>query len=350
MNFFTSYISPKAKQYVAEVLDSGMLSEGEWVRRFEKAIEEFYDNKTRVVATNSGTSALHLALKTLGIGDGDEVIIPPLTFVATGLAVLYCGAKPVFADINSKGAINPLLIKNHITPRTKAIVAVNWAGKECDHELEEIASQYGLKLIVDAAQSFGSRLYGDAVCFSFQAIKHVTTGDGGAVAFRYPFQYERGRRLSWFGIDKEKDLPGFLGEREYDLQEVGFKYHMNNIAAAIGLANMEDAEERLNMAEFWSSRYSLRLERRFYLGNAYTWAYPISVDDVERFSMYCKNVGIPTTNLHRGIDNNQIFGKQHLPMMRWWERHVVHLPIHHELKEQDIAWICEKVNEYEFES
>jgi perosamine synthetase len=236
MNFFTSYISPKAKEYVAEVLDSGMLSEGEWVRRFEKAIEEFYDNKTKVVTTNSGTSSLHLALATLGVGQGDEVIIPPLTFVATGLAVLYCGAKPVFADILNDGTIDPESIAMKITPKTKAIIVVNWAGKACNcDEIEGLANLHGIKLIIDAAQSFGSRIYGDAVCFSFQATKHLTTGDGGAVAFRYPVDYERGRRLSWFGIDKEKDLPGFLGEREYDREEVGCKYHMNNIAAAIGL-------------------------------------------------------------------------------------------------------------------
>jgi dTDP-4-amino-4,6-dideoxygalactose transaminase len=97
-------------------------------------------------------------------------------------------------------------------------------------------------------------------------------------------------------------------------------------------------------------KYGHYLTPKFLIDTIYTWAYPISVDDVERFSVYCKNIGIPTTNLHRGIDNNQIFGRQYLPMMRWWEAHVVHLPIHHELMEKDIAWICEKVNEYEFES
>ena len=349
MNFFTSFVSQKAKLYVAEVLDSGMLSEGEWVRRFEEAIEKFYyPRDTRVVATNSGTSALHLALKTLGIGAGDEVIVPPLTFIATGLAVLYCGATPVFADIDNTGAIDPFCIGKNITPKTKAIIAVNWAGSECNiHALESFAKLYNVKLIVDAAQSFGSHLYGDAVCFSFQATKHLTTGDGGAVVFMNEVDYNKGRRLSWFGIDRKADVAGVLGEREYNLRDFGFKYQMNNVAAAIGLSNIESARDILMGTKRTSDSYCRGLSAKHIVSlKPYAWAYPVQAENVVGFSKYLKDNGVPCTNLHRGIDNNDIFGVQDLPMMRWWEKHVTHLPVHHEITEDNIAWICEKVNEY----
>src|SRR3990172_7952142 len=160
MNFISSYVSPKAREYVAQVLDSGVLSEGEWTRRFEAAIEKFIGFREKsVVATNSGTSALYLALKTFDIGRGDVVIIPPNTFIATGLSVKYCKAFPYFADILPDGNIDPKSVEEAIGSRTKAIIAVNWAGKDCEiEELQRIADLYGVKLIVDSAQSFGSKI------------------------------------------------------------------------------------------------------------------------------------------------------------------------------------------------
>lgn len=351
MNFFDSYVSSKAKQYVGEVLDSGMLSEGEWTRKFERAVEDFHGyDKNTVVATNSGTSALHLALKTLGMGEGDEVIIPPLTFVATGLAVLYCGAKPVFADIGEDGCISPSDVRKKICHKTKAVIAVNWAGKDFDEELYEVVKKYGLKLIVDAAQSFGTRRDGDAVCFSFQATKHVTCGDGGAVYFPYPQDYKRGRRLSWFGIDKESDLPDILGERVYNLDEVGYKYHMNNIAAALGLGNIEAGVGIVWRRRNIASRYHSELHsvKPVHLGNSSYWAYPIRVADARRFSAYCEGAGVPHSIIHKGIDQYAIFGKldESLTEMRRWERTVVHLPIHCAMTVEDVDFIIEKVSEY----
>lgn len=356
--FFSSYVSPRAKEYVAQVLDSGMLSEGEWVRRFEQAIEKFLHFKENtVVATNSGTSALHLALKTLGIGEGDEVIIPPLTFVATGLAVLYCGAKPVFADIGADGCIDPDIFSALISRKTKAVIGVNWAGKDCNQRIYNICRFNDLKFIVDAAQSFGSRIQADAVCYSFQAIKHVTTGDGGAVFFKDPADYQRARKLSWFGIDKEKDLPDILGERVYNLQEVGYKYHMNNVAAAIGLANIEMAYDILEYRRILARVYEIHLESVSPVHQCGTgadpdkstfWAYPVRVDDARRFSAYCEGTGVPHSVIHRGIDHNRIFGGVHMSLQeqRRWEQTVVHLPIHCDMTAEDVLSICEKVNEY----
>lgn len=350
MNFFSSYVSPRAVEYVKRVLDSGMLSEGDWTREFERKIENFHGyERGSVVATNSGTSALHLALKTLGVGEGDEVIIPPLTFVATGLAVLYCGAKVVFADILEDGTIDPDQIKKLVTVKTKAIIAVNWVGKEFDPRLYDVAIFYGIKLIVDAAQDFPYLHDADAVCFSFQATKHVSTGDGGAVYFKHQHNTERAKRLAWFGIDKDLNNPDILGERVYDLYDVGFKYHMNNLSAAVGVANVEDVGETLHRRREIATAYNNELYsvNSVHPDGSSWWAYPILVDDVRRFSIFCEQVKVPCSIIHRGIDRNQVFGNKHpLPMMREWERTVTHLPVHMELTDEDVDFICEKVNEY----
>lgn len=353
MNFLDCHISEKSKEYAKQVLDSGLLSEGEWVRKFERAISVFHGYPTdTVVCTNSGTSALHLALRALGVGEGDEIIIPPLTFVATGLAVLYCGAKPVFSDIGEDGNIDIRYIKEKITPKTKAVLAVNWAGRDCHSELYEMCQRYGLKLIVDAAQAFGTFSTADAICFSFQATKHVTAGDGGAVYFRDPKDYERGRRLSWFGIDRENDKPDILGERVYDLSEIGHKYHMNNLSAAVGLGNIESADWILSKRSSIVQRYYQELHSVKFVETddqpRPCWAFPVKVLDVRRFSLYCSAIGVPCSILHRGIDRNKIFGGMDVSLikMREWEQTVTHLPVHLAMSNDDLDFIIEKVNEY----
>lgn len=357
LSFFASYISPNAEKYIHKVLASGMLSEGEVVRRFEKALEkQFGLPENSVICTNSGTSALHLALRTLGVGLYDEVILPPQTFVATGLAVKYTGADTVFCDIGWDGSIDPDKITAKCTYETKAIIAVNWAGKACDLDrLTEIAKRYNLKLIIDAAQSLGVGMGGDIACLSFQATKHLTTGDGGAIVCYNYDDYKKARKLNWFGIDRSIDEPDLLGERVYNLDyPIGFKYHMNNYAAALGLANLETFDGRMKhrkkIAEIYENELGIRYTGELHSGSEHAyWAFPIYVDAVWKFSQYCKKAGIPVSIIHRGIDHNKIFGgvDETLVGQREWDKHVTHLPIHHEITEEDALWICEQVNKYE---
>lgn len=347
MNFFSSYVSPSAQYAVASVLIEGRLSEGEIVRRFEKNLED-YLGFPNIVAVNSGTSALHLALLAAGVQPGDEVILPPLTFIATGFAVLYCGATPVFCDINPDGCISISAAQDKITKRTKAIIGVNWAGHPCNIKaLEDLGNLHGCKIIIDAAQSFGTGIGGDFTCLSFQATKHLTTGDGGAVICKDRVDYENVRRLSWFGIDKEKDLPDILGERVYNLADVGFKYHMNNIAAAIGIENLKGIEDRTRhrgrIAEIYKDNLA-HVEPLHFQGAF--WAYPIKTQNVFEFSLMCHKYRVPVSNIHAGIDLNVVFRMQPVPIMRLWERTVTHLPIHHEISEDDALWICEQINQF----
>lgn len=352
MDFFYSYIAPNAVEFIDKVLSSGHISEGQVVKTFEKKFEEVFGLKN-AVAVNSGTSALHLALVTLGVKFGDEVIIPPLTFVATGMAVMYCGATPVFCDIGKDGCIDYTKIEELITARTKAIIAVNWVGKSCNlYELESICQRHHLKLVIDAAQSLGCHVGGDIMCFSFQATKHLTTGDGGMLVCKNREDYEVAKRLRWFGIDKEKDLAGMRGERLYNLEQVGYKYHMNDYSAALGLANIETVLDNLDYHRKLATLYSMWLKDNFILYSnidaSSWWAYPINAGDVSSFSMYCRERTIPCSIIHRGIDHNKIFGgcDGSLKMMRWWENAVTHLPVHVGIEDGEVAWICEKVGEY----
>lgn len=352
MNMFSSHVSPLAKDYVADVLKSGMLSEGEEVKMFEEEFEKTFSLKENsFVSVNSGTSALHLALEVLKVKG--KVLLPANTFIATGLAVLYAGCTPVFCDILDDGTIDPNDVREKITHDTVAVICVNWAGKDCQFDsLEYVCDEFGLPLIVDAAQSLGRPFRGDITCLSFQATKHLTTGDGGGLVCRGKDYYADAKRLRWFGISKTTQS-GPRGERLYNLNVVGYKYHMNNISAAIGRANLRDIGMVLRHHKLLASRYyeklsSWRISSVHRTSASSFWAYPIRVDNVDRFSSFCKSKSVPCSIIHRGIDHNSIFGgvDYSLRNQRLWEQTTTHLPINSDLSLNDVDWICSQVNQY----
>lgn len=356
MEFFDTYISDKAKQYVQEVLDSGYINDGEWVVRFEKELEKTF-GYVFGVATNSCTSALHMALILSGVKQGDEIILPAQTFVATGLAVLYCGAKPIFADIGMDGNISVDSVSKRITKKTKAVIAVSWGGNPCDLiELDDLCSSYHLKLIQDNAQALGatySRLpiattgFGDFSCFSFQAIKHLTTGDGGFLVCKSYDDYKRARKLRWFGIDKENDKPDGTGERVYDLMGVGYKYNMNNIQAALGLGNLELTSIRQHTRDIIALHYDLGLSDDIKVtrkDGSSNWLYNLLVDKRDEFMEMMASKGIPASVVHVGIDRNNIFSHNFLlPVQRYWDEHHVCIPCHPDLTTEDTHKIIEAI-------
>jgi len=240
-----------------EVLFSGFVNEGIQVTAFEKQIREFIGNPL-TIATNSCTSSITLALKISGVGPGSEVVTSPMTCVATNIPVSSLFAKPVWCDIDPHtGNIDPNRIEEKINARTKAILFVDWIGIPADlDKINAIGRKHKIKVIEDSAQAFGAVYKGrnigrisDFTCFSFQAIKHINTGDGGALSFLDHVDYERGRKLKWFGIDREatKDSAGNWKGSRWDcgIPEAGFKFHMNNIEAAIGLEQLKYAEHIL---------------------------------------------------------------------------------------------------------
>jgi perosamine synthetase len=232
---------------VRRVFASGWLGLGADVLEFEKALSEFL-GASHVVCTNTGTTALHLALDTLGIGPGDEVLVPSLTFVASAQAVSATGARPVFCDIRESDLnIDVEDARGRITPKTKAILPVHYRGIPCDmDELLELADEQDLHIVEDAAHAFGSSYkgrrigsFGEMACFSFDPIKNITCGEGGAVVFRDSDLLERFQQKRILGIDKDT-WSRYRNERSwfYDVVNQGYRYHMSNISAAIGLVQI----------------------------------------------------------------------------------------------------------------
>jgi perosamine synthetase len=353
IEFFNTTITENGIKYVIDTLTSTRISAGKNADLFEKKLSEY--GLTNPVTLNCGTVTMHLALVASGVGPGDEVIIPAQTFIATGLAVLYVGAKPVFADINKfDGNISVESIKSKITSKTKAIIPVHWGGYPCDmDEINELALKYNLSVIEDAAHAFGSiyknKLVGSLsrfTSFSFQAIKHLTTGDGGALCCQNIEDYNLVKRLRWFDIDRENSKIGILGEREYDAINVGYKYHMNDISASLGIGNLEKINQKLfkirNVAKIYQEELKnvsgIKLMDYKEDRTSSYWLFPILIENREEFINKLKSENIPTSVVHQGIDKNSIFGGTNydLENQRWFDNNQIHIPIHDNITDEDL--------------
>jgi perosamine synthetase len=233
---------------ISEVFESGWLGLGAQVLELEQELQKFLGARN-VVCTNTGTTALHLALDVLGLKRGDEVLVPAFTYVATTQAIAATGAKPVFCDINGDDLnIDPAEIKKKLTRKTKVILPVHYRGYPCNmDEIRELADEYTCFVVEDAAHAFGSKYkgkmigsFGDATCFSFDPIKNMTCGEGGAVAFQDQSLLERMQQKRILGIDKDT-WSRYRNERSwfYDVVTSGYRYHMSNINAAIGLVQLK---------------------------------------------------------------------------------------------------------------
>lgn len=361
MNFFHTHISPKAVEYATEALRTGWISEGPRVKEFEMRLAERLALR-HPVCVNSGTSALHLALVIAGVGPGDEVIIPAQSFVATGLVILMQGAVPVFADIDATtGNIAPDSIRNKITARTKAVMPVHWAGYPCDlDEINAIATEHKLAVVEDAAHALGATYKGKSIgavsrftCFSFQAIKHLTTGDGGALCCLSDDDTREALTRRWFGIDRASSKPSILGERIYDISSCGYKYHLNDLGAAVGLGNLEDFPSRLTRRQLIAARYrrelanagGVTLLRQDTDRTSACWLFTMLVDRREEFIRKLAAAGVPASVVHLRIDHNSVFGgrRDDLPQQTWFDERQVSLPVHESLTDADVQQVIDAV-------
>jgi len=236
-------ITDREIDYVCQAVKSGWVSSlGEYITKFEEKFAEYIGVKY-ALTTSNGTTALHLALVSLGIKEGDEVIVPDLTFIATANAVVYTGAKPVFADIDPETwCIDPEDIKRKITKKTKAIIPVHLYGHPANMDpIIEIAKEYNLFVIEDCAEAHGAEYKGQKVgsighcgVFSFYGNKIITTGEGGMITTNHDQIYEKAKFLRDHAMSKEK---------RYWHTEIGYNYRMTNIQAALGLAQLERIDE-----------------------------------------------------------------------------------------------------------
>jgi len=248
-----SSISQAEKDAVFKVLDKEYLGMGEEVKLFEEKIKDYLETSMDVVCVSTGTSALHLALSALGVKDGDEVLVPSLTYIASYQAISATGAKPISCEINP----NTLFLdvddaRAKITKNTKVIMPVHYASSSKGMEkVYELAQEFGLRVVEDAAQAFGSKrdgklvgTQGDIICFSFDGIKNITSGEGGAILSsdkEFIQKVQDGRLL---GVEKDTQMR-YASQRswDFDVKEQGFRYHMSNIMAAIGMVQVDRLED-----------------------------------------------------------------------------------------------------------
>ncbi|MBL7050293.1 MAG: DegT/DnrJ/EryC1/StrS family aminotransferase [Nitrospira sp.] len=361
MQIFHTHISEKSKKLVNEVLDSTFISAGKMADEFELQLEERL-GLINPVTVNSGTSALYLALAVAGVSTGDEVILPAQTFIASGLSILMHNAKPVFADIQyATGNIDPDSIRSKITAKTKAIMPVHWAGYPCDmDEINAIANEHNVAVIEDAAHALGATYKGKSVgalsrftALSFQAVKHLTTGDGGALCCLNAEDLYQAKRRRWFDIDRDNAQPGILGDREYDAVSVGYKLHMNDLSAALGLGNLDDFPDTLKRRREIAGHYIREfknvpgislLEYRDDRECAY-WIFTMKVEKRLEFIKKLRAGGIPASIIHLRIDDNSVFGgiTPGLPGQEKFNEDQVSLPVHNGLSDDDIETIINTV-------
>jgi perosamine synthetase len=248
-----------------KIFDSGWIGLGPKTEEFEHKFADYIGVKY-AVGVNSCTAALHLANLVLGFGPGDEVIVPSMTFVSTALAPLYCGATPVFADIEEDTlCIDPADIEKKVTSRTKSVIPVHYGGHACRmDEIMEIARRRNLYVIEDVAHGCGGKYKGRKLgsigvmgCFSFHAVKNLPTGDGGMITTNDEGIYNELKKLRWVGIDKGTwDRSGRKGYSwQYSIDKLGFKCHMNDITAIIGLAQLKVLDEHNLIRREYARRY-----------------------------------------------------------------------------------------------
>ena len=319
INLFKVHMPPRNELIPAldQTLYSGYVGEGPRVADFEAALSPWLGSP-RVLALNNGTAALQLALRLAGVKPGDTVISTPMTCVATNMGILHAGAKIQWADINSETGEMALPAGCAGEP-ARVLICVDWGGYPCD--LDALMGA-GYTVIEDAAHALGAMYKGRAIgsiadftAFSFQAIKHITTIDGGALTCRHEIDYGQGKLLRWYGIDRTQPRADFRCEA--DIREAGYKFHMNDVAATIGMAQLPYlprilAAHRANAAFYDSVLAGLsgiRLPKYAPDRQSSYWLYTIHVDDRDRFMMQMHHAGIHTSQVHARNDKHSCFAE-----------------------------------------
>ncbi len=341
---FKVFMADSVKDAVTRVLYSGYIGEGEEVAAFERELGQCLGT-SNLLTVNAGTSALHLAYHLAIDGARDaEIITTPITCSATNTPIVRSGARIVWADVDPvSGNIDPAQIEALITPRTRAVVMVHWGGNPCDiAHLSEIGRRRRIPVIEDAAHAFGSTYEGlpvgrhsDFVVFSFQAIKHVTSVDGGCLVCRDPADRERARLLRWYGIDREAREPSDL-RCELDIAEAGYKFHMNNVAAAVGRENLKHlssivARHRDN-ARFYDAAFRgtpIAVAPENPRGTSAAWLYTIHAQNRDELMRKLTEAGIGASKVHARNDLHSAFAPfaRPLPNATSFERTHLCIPV-----------------------
>ena len=362
-----SAIGKKEIQAVSEILKNEFLGIGPETQAFENDLKYYLDDQVEVVCTNTGTAALQLAVQGCGLGNGDEVLVPSLTYLASFQAVSATGAKPVPCDVlETSGLIDLNDAHKNITLNTKAIMPVHYTGYVGNLDaIYDFANEYSLRVIEDAAHAFGSTYkskiigsFGDVACFSFDGIKNITSGEGGAIVSNDKKVIKKVQDARLLGVEKDTEKR-YQRQRnwEFDVKEQGWRYHMSDIMAAIGRVQLTRFE-----IEFKPKRIELHKQYREKL---------TSIDGIKLFETDIENVvphimpirvlngkrdyirtKLTESNIGTGIHYkpNHLLsyygrGKVSLPVAEILYDQLLTLPLHSDLNNEDVEFICEKLKE-----
>ena len=365
--FHKPYITQSEIDSVIETMQSGWLTMGPKTIEFENVFRAYIDSQF-AISVNSATAALHLALNAVNVGNGDEVIIPTNTFIATAEAVVYSGAKPILCDVEENyHNIDINLIEQLITPRTKAIIPVHFGGNPCDmDEIKKIGNHFNLKIIEDAAHalpsSYKNKKIGtlsDAVCFSFYATKTLTTGEGGMVTTNNSKIAEKVRIQRLHGINGdawkryEQDNDWY-----YEVIDLGYKYNTTDIQSAVGLVQLEKLEwmrdERKMIAEKYKNAFAGKLN---FINednnNESSWhLFVIKIGNRDELHQKLKEKGIITSvhfipiHKHPYYKKSFSFSDEDYPVANFVFEQSLSLPIYPGLTENEVEYVIKNVLEY----
>ena len=362
---FYPYVSNKSAKNIKKKLAGRWLGQGPMVDIFEKKFKKRFAKNYSVVATGSGTDSLHLAYILAGLKSGDEVIAPVFTCTATNIPLLYMGIKIKFADVDINTMnISIESVKKLISKKTKAIVVVHYGGLPCDmDELSKISKKYRIPIVEDAAHALGAKYnkknvgnISDFTIFSFQAIKHITTGDGGMLTIKNKKLEDKAKRIRWFGIDRKKKQ---LGIWENDVTEIGYKYQMTDIAATMGYDSLLEFNKILSHRRKIFNIYLKELsknknikcindsnKKKFHAA----WLFTILVENKDFLQKKLREHFIETNQVHFRNDKYSIFKKftkgKIFKNMDYLENKYLVLPLHHRVSSSDAKYICKLINKY----
>jgi dTDP-4-amino-4,6-dideoxygalactose transaminase len=384
IQLFKVFMSPTAADEVGKILNSGYIGQGPKVEELEKNVQDFLEYD-RILTLNSGTSGLHLALHLLkkpqnntknfdgvayweeqwpGINPGDEVLATALTCTASNWPILANGLKIKWVDIDPT-TLNMDLddLERKISPTTKAIILVHWGGYPSDldriKQIQLKAQQmYGFKpaVIEDGAHSFGSKYkgkylgnHGNMVMYSLQAIKHITAVDGGLLTLPHQELYNRAKLIRWYGIDRDSNRKDFRCEA--DILEWGFKFHMNDVCATVGIENLKYANEIIKKHQDNAAFYDKHLQdvegvtllQRHTDRESAFWIYSLLVDDRDGFMKHMKNCNIVVSQVHERNDKHTCVReyKSALPALDRTINKVVSIPVGWWVTEEERQYIVD---------
>ena len=358
---FVPYVSSDSATRVGELWGQRWIGQGTLVDEFEQAVKRAL-GIPNAVAVNCSSSALRLALDICGVGPGDEVITTPMTCSMTNHPILEQFAKPVFADIQFEtGNIDPRDVEKRISLKTKAIMCSHWSGYPCDlDELNQIGNRHGLPIVEDASEAFGATYRGRSIggisrftAFSFQAVQVLTTGEGGILAVLSASDAEKAKRKRWYGIDRELRKPNVVGYYDFDISEVGYGYHLTNIAAAIGIVNLTNLsiqrarrhKNALRYREAFESLSGILLLKSDSDRESSNHFFTMLVERREDFCRMMVEKGIHVSIVHNRNDIYTAFGgkRNDLPNLEQFSLTYIGLPLHMYLTDDDVEYIIHVV-------